>query len=385
MNFNEVTDKKIWNDFALNCEKTDILQSWEWGETKRIEGYVPYRFLLCKNQIPNSKFQDTNVEEIPNIKYQISNILLGAQVLVKSVKFFGKLAYIPHGPVFRDTEGPTIELLKEFQENLIRWARENGVFVIEAEPKIVENEIDEMDDVIRANYYSNDVLTIYKSNGWIVSGRNVQPKYKLLMDITRDDESIMSQMKKNTRYNIKYAEKQGVEVKRYELDDPQIGKKIKEFHKLVEDMQERASGYPVRPLRYFEKFVEEFRDSKNVALFEVSFQGDLIAMNISEYTPAWASSFYAGSNRLHEKLKAPYLLRWASIQEAKSRGCKIYDFWGIIPESKQHAGYSQNKLSFGGKRMDFVGVLTYPISFKAKLYEIALKLQKVYLKVRWGR
>lgn len=352
--FAETTDKKEWNEFINNSELTDILQTWEWGECKRIEGWTPYRFVY----------------------EQEGEIIIAAQVLVKNVKILGKLAYIPHGPVFQSSYFKNIKYgeffktkeWKNFINNLKEWAISRGVFVIEFEPKIAEQN-----------------LKLPNFSELKVTGRNRQPKYKLFMDITRPEELLLMDMKKNTRYNINYAIKKGIVVKKYDIQEVLDNSEILDrFYRLVIEMQKRAEGYPVRSKKYFRRLFNEFKGTNALVVFEASFEGDVIAMNISEFTNTWASSLYAGSNRLHPNLKAPYLLRWRSIQEAKARGCKVYDFWGIVPESKKHKGYSENKLSFGGERVDFVGILTIKINWKLRLWEALLRIQKIIIKLKYS-
>jgi peptidoglycan pentaglycine glycine transferase (the first glycine) len=140
--------------------------------------------------------------------------------------------------------------------------------------------------------------------------------------------------------------------------------------------QERAKGYPIRPKSTFTSLLEVFKNTKLLKYFEARFQGDLITANISQFTSYWSSSFYGASNRLHPDTKAAYLLRWESVLEAKRRGCRIYDFWGIILDSKQHQGYSETKLSFGGTRMDTYGIFALPLSgWKYEVWDKLLPLR----------
>jgi peptidoglycan pentaglycine glycine transferase (the first glycine) len=360
MEFVEIKDQEQWNSFVMQNSQTDILQSWQWGQVKKIEGWTPYRF--CITEIPLNP---------PSSR---EKFVLAGQVLVKDVKFLGRVGYIPHGPFWnagcgmRNTE--LDKALSKFKQELKEWARRQGIFVIEIEPKI---------DVV-----DTEKIKLFKKAGFRITNRNIQPKYKLLLDITKSEEEILAGMKKNTRYNIKYAQNHGVEVKIYRPSDFDTTAVIDRFYELVVDMQKRAKGYPARSKKYFERFVDEYKNSDNVLIFEVSHKGEVIAMNISEFTDVWTSSFYAGSNRLFPNLKAPYLLRWASIQEAKKRGCKVYDFWGIIPNSKQHKGYSDNKMSFGGERVDFVGIWVCPVNrLKYHVYEFLLKVWRLYLSLKW--
>lgn len=342
MEFREIVDREQWNKFVNNNPCMDILQTWEWGELKRVEGWEPHKFAV----------------------YGFDEILVGGMVLLKNVPILGKLAYIPHGPSFNCTfnNGSKEDIWRIFEFGLVEWARKNGVFGIEIEPKLVKD-------------VEHPLFDVLSRSKWKESGRNRQSKYKLNLDISPDEETILAGMDKSTRYNIKYAQKHGVVFNSYPLSHPDIELVLDRFYGLLKEMQSRANNYPVRSYEYFQKLINEFRDTNQMVFNEVSFGGDVIAMNISQFTNTWASSFYAGSNRLHTNLKAPYLLRWESILQAKKRGCTNYDFWGIILNSKQHEGYSQNKLGFGGRVGESYGIWEYTLKWYYFLWPILIKLR----------
>jgi peptidoglycan pentaglycine glycine transferase (the first glycine) len=344
MEFQEIQDKEKWNQFVGNNPCMDILQGWEWGELKRVEGWKPYRFAV----------------------FGFDEILLGGMVLVKKIPLLGNLAYIPHGPAFNCNfnNGSKFDLWKIFEEGLIAWAKGNNVVGIEIEPKLLTDK-------------ESDLLEVLTKSRWKISGRNRQSRHKLNMDIEQSDEELLAGMEKNTRYNIKYAEKNNVEFKSYPLNHPEIQRVMERFYRLLKEMQSRANNYPIRSYEYFQKLIDVYKDTDWMVFNEVSFEGDVIAMNISQFTKSWASSFYAGSNRLHPKLKATYLLRWKSILLAKKRGCKIYDFWGVILDSPQHEGYSKNKLSYGGKLSDAIGIWELPIKWYYFLWPLLIKIRSI--------
>ncbi len=336
-------NKDEWDSFIENSRWGDILQFWEWGETKASEKWTPKRLGVYKD----------------------GELILAAQCLLKEAGVLGKYIYIPHGPVFQTINGLK-EGIKPLKEALIQLAEQEEGFAIEIEPKIGElpDELLESPIVSENLQYLIDpaVLKLFESQGFRKSKRNMQPKYKLYYDLDKSEEELLQTMKKNTRYNIKLAAKKGVVINEYSLDDKKIDQKLVQFYDLLLITQDRAKGYPIRSFEYFKTFINSFKNLNNVSLFEASYEGKTIAINISQRTKYWSSSFYAASNRLFPEVKATYLLRWKSILKAKEMGSKLYDFWGIVPGSDQHKGYSDNKMSFNGVRIDTFGLLSLPLS-----------------------
>lgn len=336
--FNE-SEKSEWNLFVDSTPYATILQFWEWGELKKSEGWQSYRVALVDSD----------------------EIILSAQCLLKKAPVLGNYLYVPYGPVFRDAQ-VFKQNLPHFLSELKTFAEAKGCFVIEFDPLIgkLVDEIEPSENLL--HYLNTEIKKILVDNGFSISKRNMQPRHKLFYDLSKTEEELLMLMKKNTRYNVRLAGKKGVEVTSLEISDEKMPQKIDEYYELLLSTQERAKGYPIRPKSTFTTVLEVFKNSNLLKYFEARFQGDLITANISQFTSYWSSSFYGASNRLHPDTKAPYLLRWESVIEAKRRGCKVYDFWGIILDSKQHIGYSETKLSFGGTRMDTYGLFALPLS-----------------------
>jgi len=60
---------------------------------------------------------------------------------------------------------------------------------------------------------------------------------------------------------------------------------------------------------------------------------------------------------------AAYLLQWEAIREVKSRGCKLYNFWGISDERRNHpwAGLTLFKKGFGGFSKEYLLAQDLPL------------------------
>ncbi len=339
----EESEKEIWNDFIDNARWGDVLQFWQWGEAKRSEGWEPIRMGVMQDGV----------------------LILAAQILIKPAKVLGNYLYIPHGPVFQAITGLKSGI-KTLKQGMLQLAKEKEGFVIEIEPKtgFIPDELFSTPIISKNLQFLIDpaVLKIFESNGWFETGRNMQPVYKLFYDLDDSPEQLLALMKKNTRYNVKLADKKGVLITEYSFSNPEIHSKIDTYYEMLLEMQERAKGYPIRAREYFHKLVNDFAETGRMSLFESSLNGEVISMNISQRTKFWSSSFYASSNRLFPEVKAPYLMRWESILKAREFGSKLYDFWGIVPNSDQHKGYSDNKMSFGGIRINTHGILALPLS-----------------------
>jgi lipid II:glycine glycyltransferase (peptidoglycan interpeptide bridge formation enzyme) len=363
----KIEEKEQWNSFVGDSIYGDILQFWQWGEAKSTEGWNP----LYVGVIDDSS----------------GKILLTSLILIKKASFLGNYLYVGHGPVFKDKQDLK-SALPIWKLGILEYAKKNNIFAIEIEPKVgYVPEEDLSTPIISKNlqyFIDPSIIKVFDSNGFLKTKRNTQPKYKLYYDLEDSEEQLLSLMKKNTRYNVRLAERKGVEFREYGLDDPEVDNVLTKFYSMLLETQERAHGYPIRPISFFKNLIEGFRGTENIRFMETKYQGEVIAINISQRTKSWASSFYAASNRMFTDVKAPYLLRWRSVLSAKNYGSKVYDFWGIIPNSSQHKGYSENKLSFGGARINTYGLLAIPINgIKHYIWDRAIRIRSKITSFFW--
>jgi lipid II:glycine glycyltransferase (peptidoglycan interpeptide bridge formation enzyme) len=61
---------------------------------------------------------------------------------------------------------------------------------------------------------------------------------------------------------------------------------------------------------------------------------------------------------------ANHAIQWAAIQTAQVRGCVTYDFGGIDLDGAHPswAGITRFKQGFGGRAVEYVGILELPLS-----------------------
>ena len=168
------------------------------------------------------------------------------------------------------------------------------------------------------------------------------PSFTNIIELDKNEEDILLDMKHKGRYNIKLAERKGVTVKRGDIKD------FKKFYDILKTTSSR-DGFFINEFDYYKQMIENIKD----AVFLCAYHGDeLLAAAIFTYTKNQALYYYGASSNNFRNLMAPYLLQWNAIKIAKEKKCKYFDFLGISdPDIKNDrlSGVTDFKLKFGGK------------------------------------
>ncbi len=136
-------------------------------------------------------------------------------------------------------------------------------------------------------------------------------------------------------------------------------------------------------LDYLQKEFSAFLQDNNIVLYFAKYKGEYIATAFEIF---WSGvGFYHHAALLPEYHKIPvsHLLQWEAIKEAKSRGCKVYDFWGYADPIKDpkhpYSGPTLFKMGFGGYVDEYVKTQDYIISQKYwinYIIELARKMKR---------
>jgi len=200
--------------------------------------------------------------------------------------------------------------------------------------------------------------------GYKRSAMSVQAEVDWLLDIGKDEQSLLGEMRKSTRYDIKQAIKSGIKV--------YFSKDLVDFEKFWTIFEEtyKRQGFTPFPKSYLLKQLEVFGKEGN---YFVSLAADekagqnLLAGAIFAFYKGRAHYLQAASANLSPKdLKsAPKLILWEALKFAKQKGCTKLDFHGIAPnDDPKHPWYgiTQFKKSFGGYEVRRVGAYDYSVS-----------------------
>lgn len=176
-----------------------------------------------------------------------------------------------------------------------------------------------------------------------------------VLDLDKTEDELLRGMRKTTRYEIKHAT---VTVEKT--------KNLQRFLTLYKATSARQGFVQHRGI------AEEF-ELLDTDLFVARDKNRDLAAAVIIYFGE--SAIYHHGASIPNSVGASYLLQWEAIREAKKRGKKLYNFWGIAPEDKPNhpwRGITLFKKGFGGREVGYIHTQDLPIS---PLYRITRTIE----------
>lgn len=245
----------------------------------------------------------------------------------------GTFLHVRHGPLMLSY---TPKTLHKVMDVLIPLAKKEHCWFIRMNPLIEDSE-----------HYRKLFLSI---------GARPSPIHAMdgevcwVLDLDKSEEELLAGMRKTTRYEIRKAMQLGVEVR--ESAD------IEQFLKLYKETAKRQGFVGHRGI------AEEFEIfAKHAQLYLGFHQKKLLAGALIIYYENQAIYHHGASVRTD--VPVSHLIQWTAIREAKRRGMKLYNFWGIAPEGAHDhpwQGITVFKKGFGGREVRYLHSQDIPIS-----------------------
>jgi len=324
MQVKEIADKHTWEDFLVRCPEKTFFQSWAWGEFRKEAGEKIWRFGIYDKEK-----------------------LIGVALSSKKVAKRGTYVESAHAPVVAQ-ESLRKEILGALLAKLKEIGKAEQASFIRLNPLWARNK-DNKATFQSLGFRQAPMYTTYESS------------WKL--DVTPAEDELLGNMRKTTRYIIR----QTIKNPDIEVRQSLESKDVESFHSLSKEVGARQKFTPFAK-KDTEAEIAALRQDNAVSLFLGLYKGEVVAAALVVF---WAGiGFYHQGASLGEyaKYSVPYLVQWEAIQEAKRRGCRLYDFWGFVDPDKQPnhpwAGPTRFKMGFGGKAFEYVKTQDYPLSWK---------------------
>lgn len=364
-----------FNTFAANHQKNHFLQSYEWG--------------VFKSKSPDWSFDMVGLED------ESGNLVAGALVLIRFLPMIKRpFLYIPRGYII---DFNNKELLKTFTDYMAKYAKSKKAIFIKIDPdlKFVDRTVDgeKVTDAKENHDLIENLTTLgYRHLGFTQDfDSSIQPRYTFRLDLKPSEKDLLKGCQSKTRYNIKVAQKKGIEIVEGTRDD------LKTFEAIMRVTGER-DGFLTRPLSYFEdmydtlspsgmcklylaklntkqalasieqeliqtkqvitnleqqlenselnekkrqkiqnKLDPELNKLKNLTqqkeeiekLYEKHPDGITMSGIITTYFGNKSWYLYGASDNMYREFMPNYYIQWQAFTEAKHAGYELYDFFGI--------------------------------------------------------
>ena len=321
-NIYEIQNRNVWDKFVTSQPHHTFLHSWAWGEFNEMLGDKVWRFGISTD-----------------------DELVAAALLIKVHARRGNFLFIPHGPVFHETCN-TQYATKIFVERFKEVAEKERVNFIRISPLLKNNE---------------ENRKVFGRLGFRPAPIHMHAETTWSLDLTQDESVLFMNMRKTTRNLIRRSVKEDVIIKTGVAEND-----VEIFYNLYKEtvMKHRFTPFS---LSYLKNQVKIFSVGDGIRVFTAWYNNEPIASAIVVFYGASAFYHHGASSTKYPKIPAAYLLQWAAIKEAKRRGHKLYNFWGIVPKDNfKHpwAGITLFKKGFGGFQIDYMHAQDLPLSWK---------------------
>ena len=176
-------------------------------------------------------------------------------------------------------------------------------------------------------------------------GYGAGARASLRLDLKADEDQLFAGFRKNTRYEIRRAERLGVSV--VKSNSPE---QVEEFIALHQRMAERKNFSPdsADHIRHIVGWFmrEQSRGALLMARHDGALLGGVVVVRAGQR--CW---YVWGATGRHDDVNAGHILQWHALRWAKSHGCTEYDFGGYTLGAA--SGPAWFKQGFGGRVVEF--------------------------------
>ena len=418
MELKEITEKE-YEKFLNKFDDTLFFQSVEWANFKAL-----------------TEWNKTIVGLLDGKEIKGAAILLYRKVPIINKRLY----YSPRGFII---DYDNLDLITEFTTEIKKYLKSNKGLLLKINPYVKYvlrdkdgNKIGDANDKLL-----NHLKKLgYAHNGLYIDSKDkkdLEPRWISVLNIEKDIESLLKDMRQTTRWMINKSEKNCIRVEDASFDE------LKEFKKVMNHTAERRE-FVDRPLSYYELMYKELSKNNMIRILlsridldkfkstlvldidnlnkridiikdnpkkknqVLEFQSQIEAMNkkiadlddkIKEYgtNPVIAVGLYisygsevvylfGGSYKEFMSYGAQYLMQYEMIKYAKENGYKKLNFYGIdgnFSKDSENYGLFDFKRGFNSDVVELIGEFDLIVDkFGYKLYNVMLKLYGKLRKIK---
>ena len=329
----DASSRFSWDKFVTSHEEANFLQSWDFYEFHKSRGNTVVRRIAMDGK----------------------KIIAAYAGVVEAAKRGRHLA-IAGGPIL-DWTNKT--LVTEIFADMKSEGEKNHCVFVRVRPQLERSE---------------KAFKLFADLGLKKAPTFLSVEYAAILDLNKSEEEIIKGMHRRIRYAVNNARNKG-----FTIEKSQDPKDIHEFYKI-----ELATAKRQEFVAFSEDFLTKqfaaFAKNNEAVLYTAKYEGQILAQNFMIFYGNEASYHYAVSTELGTKMSGSPILHVEAMRDARERGIKRYNLWGIVGEDeKNHRFYGVSffKRGFGGDELKYLpahDLIISPMKYqKTKLIETVRK------------
>lgn len=332
----QITDKSVWEKSMASFEEGNFLHSFNWGQ-----------------------FHQNLGKQVERVGFYKESRVVGLMLSVVEKAKRATYLTIPGGPLLNWQDRAVVAAFKKVA---LEIAQKNNCSFIRVRPQLKADE--------KTNL-------IFFKLGFKNAPIHLHAELTSQIDLGKEETKILAQMRKSTRGEIRKATTLGIKITASK--DPT---QILAFYRLQQETAKRQ-GFVGFSQKFLEEQFKVFASDNQALLYTATFKKILLAQAMIIFYGHEADYHYGASSLEGREFPGAHLIQWEAIKEAKIRGMRCYNLWGVAPEGLLHHrfyGVSVFKRGFGGDDVEYVHAQDLIIN--PTLYSINWLIEQVRKKIR---
>ena len=219
---------------------------------------------------------------------------------------------------------------------------------------------------------------IFQQLGFRKAPMYLSVEFAGVLNLENSEEEILKNMRQRLRRALRKAEKNQIIIEK--TSDP---KAIHDFYQIELQTAKRHDFYAFSE-DFLTKQFAAFAKNDEAVLYIAKLNGEILAENFMIFYGNEASYHYGVSSELGTKYSGAPLLHMEAMRDARKRGIKRYNFWGIVDENDtkhRFYGVSVFKRGFGVEELKYLEARDLVLD-KISYYTKTLPIETLRRKVR---
>ena len=329
----DATLRDEWDKFVTSHKEANFLQSWDFYEFHKSRGNMIVRRIAYKN-----------------------NKIVGAYAGVVENAKRGRHLAIAGGPIIDWSDNQLTEAIFADMKN---EGKKNHCVFVRVRPQLERTE---------------KAFKLFKDLGLKKAPTFLSVEYAAILDLNKSEDEIIKGMHRRIRYAVNNARNKG-----FTIEKSQNPKDIHTFYQ-IELQTAKRQEFVAFSEDFLTKQFAAFAKNDEAVLYTAKYEGQILAQNFMIFYGNEASYHYAVSTELGTKMSGSPILHVEAMKDARKRGIKRYNLWGIVGEDeKKHRFYGVSffKRGFGGDEFKYLpahDLIISPIKYqKTKIIETIRK------------